>query len=98
MAYLYSDVEVYVHVLSGEGKWLRGVDCHDLMCVNIVGWAGRHLEYIVVRHVCGMWNNGSRYMTASIAFSACAGLSTIFFACDCGTRKIHILVSFFSQF
>ncbi len=57
-AYLYSDVEVYVHLFGGDGKWFGGVDCYDLVCAHVVGRAGRHLEDIAMRHVCG-----SRVMT-----------------------------------
>lgn len=53
--YLYSNIEVDVHMLCGEGQWLRSVDCNHFLVLHIISGTSRHLKNVVVRHVDEIW-------------------------------------------
>jgi hypothetical protein len=55
MPYLYSNIEIDIHMLCGEGQWLGSVDCNDLLILHIISRTSRHLKNVVVRHLVRDW-------------------------------------------
>ena len=53
MPYLYSNIEVDVHMLRGDGDGLCNVDWNDLLCLDIIRRTSSHLKSVVVRHDVG---------------------------------------------
>jgi hypothetical protein len=49
--YLYSNIEVYVHMLCGEGQGLGSVDRNHFLVFHIISRTSRHLKNVVVRHI-----------------------------------------------
>lgn len=54
-SYLYSNIEVNVHMLRGYRHRIRIVDWNNFVFLHIIRRTGRHLKNVVMRHNVGNW-------------------------------------------